>query len=175
LASGRYAMLGVLMFSTEVGTRAGPIPAATSVCNHAAYMIGSRAPLRASKCSTKLTCPLTGHRVLLKVRFAPKRDLPQTWLLTRKRPCGVNRLPFISPRDVGRQYVEFRCSGAVEPLEVPPPARRPSVSGSADGPNRKNIYQCRTAPDWFVLRSERTSNSHIFGESHAVLVSCLRD
>jgi hypothetical protein len=38
----------------------------------------------------------------------------------------------------------------------------------------ENIYRCRTAADWFVLRSERTSNSHIFGESHAVLVSCLR-
>jgi hypothetical protein len=49
----------------------------------------------------------------------------------------------------------------------------PSVSGSAMG-HIENICRCRIAADWFVLRSERTSNSHIFGESHAVLVSCLR-
>src|SRR5260370_1772512 len=77
LASGRYAMLGVLMFSTGAGSGESPIPAATSVCNHAAYMIGSRASLRASKCSTKLTCLLTGHRVLLNVRFAPTAVIPE--------------------------------------------------------------------------------------------------
>jgi hypothetical protein len=38
----------------------------------------------------------------------------------------------------------------------------------------ENIYRCRTAADWFVLRSEQTPNSHIFGESDAVLVSRLR-
>src|SRR5215475_6111341 len=50
---------------------------------------------------------------------------------------------------------------------------RLSVPGSADGP-QKNIYRCRTAADWFVLRSEQTSHSHIFGGSYAVLVSRLR-
>ena len=29
----------------------------------------------------------------------------------------------------------------------------------------ENIYRGRTAADWFVLRSERASNSHILGES----------
>jgi transposase len=40
--------------------------------------------------------------------------------------------------------------------------------------SRRLEREARIAADWFVLRSERTSNSHIFGESHAVLVSCLR-
>jgi hypothetical protein len=154
-------------------------------------------------------------------------------------------LPFISPRDLGRQYVEFRRPGAVEPLAVtlllsaryraahslkgalvlashaaslvqfqltygfwsallqatlfapmiaaatawfennrylavssaPPQlfaARRSIGVGIGGWATWKNIYRCRIAADWFVLRSERTSNSHIFGESHAVLVSCLR-
>src|ERR1700684_3363088 len=49
----------------------------------------------------------------------------------------------------------------------------PSASGIGAWPKKK-IYRCRSAADWFVLSSGRSSNNHIFGESHAVLVSCLR-
>jgi len=50
--------------------------------------------------------------------------------------------------------------------------------GSADGPHRKIFTGCRTAADWFVLRSERTSNSHIFGREpcgYLCLVYCTED
>jgi hypothetical protein len=67
---------------------------------------------------------------------------------------------------------------AVLPSPLAPPqlfaARRPISVGDRRTGHKENIYRCRTAADWFVVRSERTSNSHIFGESHAVLVSCLR-
>ena len=52
---------------------------------------------------------------------------------------------------------------------------RRSIDVGIDGwATQENIYRCRTAVDWFVLRSEQTSNSHMFGVSYAVLVSRLR-
>ena len=43
--------------------------------------------------------------------------------------------------------------------------------GFGVGPHIENIYRRRTAADWFVLKLRA---GHIFGESHAVRVSCLR-
>lgn len=40
--------------------------------------------------------------------------------------------------------------------------REPIGVGAGGWATQKNIYRCRTAADWFVLRSEQTSNSHIF-------------
>ena len=41
-------------------------------------------------------------------------------------------------------------------------ARRPIAVGIGGWATQKNIYRCRTAADWFVLRSQQTFNSHIF-------------
>src|SRR6266478_223868 len=58
------------------------------------------------------------------------------------------------------------------PYQAKPPAaiavRSISVGDRRMG-HIENIYRCRTAADWFVLRSKRTSNSHIFGESQHVI------
>jgi len=54
-----------------------------------------------------------------------------------------------------RCCLTFRRAAALRCQEVP----GVGIGGWA---TQKNIYRCRTAADWFVLRFEQTSNSHIF-------------
>jgi hypothetical protein len=78
--------------------------------------------------------------------------------------------PMDAPVTAWFEYNRCLTFGAPQPRV----ARRSIGVGIGGWATQKNKHRCRTAADWFVLRSEQTSYSPVFGERHAVLVSRLR-